>query len=308
MNDLILHHYDFSPFSEKIRLIFGLKSLPWRSVVIPSVMPKPDLVALTGGYRHTPVLQIGADVYCDTGLIARELDRRYPSPSLLNPHLSGLALAIEAWAERDLFWPIARYVTGTNADNAALEFHSDRAALRGKHPPQVAKVKALGERSLGLVQAQLPRIESMLDNEQAYLLSDTPSLADFAVYHALWFLSAMPINCTALLKPFRRTQSWMARMKSIGHCTSEDMSQQEALEVATRANPDAVRSSCATAFDPPLGSAVSVRPEGYTTERVVGELLFIDSDEIAIGRIDAILGNVVVHFPRVGYALRQLQA
>jgi glutathione S-transferase len=76
MHELILHHYDFSPFSEKIRLIFGLKALAWRSVTIPSVMPKPDLIALTGGYRHTPVLQIGADIFCDTRLIARELERR----------------------------------------------------------------------------------------------------------------------------------------------------------------------------------------------------------------------------------------
>jgi len=102
----ILHHYDFSPFSEKIRLIFGLKQLDWWSVDAPSVMPKPDLVALTGGYRHIPVMQIGADVYCDTRTIARELDRRFPSPPLAGKLNPGVARAIEAWVERDLFWPI----------------------------------------------------------------------------------------------------------------------------------------------------------------------------------------------------------
>jgi hypothetical protein len=50
MPDLILHHYPTSPFSEKIRLIFGYKKLAWKSVIIPRMMPKPDLVALTGGY------------------------------------------------------------------------------------------------------------------------------------------------------------------------------------------------------------------------------------------------------------------
>ena len=29
-------------------------------------MPKPNLTALTGGYRKTPVLQIGADIYCNS--------------------------------------------------------------------------------------------------------------------------------------------------------------------------------------------------------------------------------------------------
>ena len=60
---LILHHYDTSPFSEKIRLALRLKNLAWTSVTIPNIMPKPDLLALTGGYRRTPVLQIGADIF-----------------------------------------------------------------------------------------------------------------------------------------------------------------------------------------------------------------------------------------------------
>src|SRR6185369_1531695 len=75
MAELILHHYDISPYAEKVRLIMGLKRLAWRSVQIPVVMPKPDLTALTGGYRLTPVLQIGADIYCDTRTIARRLER-----------------------------------------------------------------------------------------------------------------------------------------------------------------------------------------------------------------------------------------
>ena len=71
--DLVLHHYPESPYAEKVRRILGFKGLAWKSVTIPMMMPKPDLLALTGGYRKTPVLQIGADVYCDTDLIARVL-------------------------------------------------------------------------------------------------------------------------------------------------------------------------------------------------------------------------------------------
>jgi glutathione S-transferase len=82
MNELILHHYPMSPFAEKVRLMLGYKQLPWRSVTIPPVMPKPDVVALTGGYRKTPILQVGADVYCDTALIARVLEAWQPQPTL----------------------------------------------------------------------------------------------------------------------------------------------------------------------------------------------------------------------------------
>jgi len=82
MAELILHHYWMSPFAEKVRLLLGYKKLAWRSVLIPPVMPKPDVTALTGGYRKTPFLQIGADIYCDTALIARVLDALQPAPTL----------------------------------------------------------------------------------------------------------------------------------------------------------------------------------------------------------------------------------
>ncbi len=79
--ELILHHYDFSCFSEKVRLVLGMKGLRWRSVSIPSILPKPDYVPLTGGYRRAPALQIGADIFCDSVRIVEELEERFPEPS-----------------------------------------------------------------------------------------------------------------------------------------------------------------------------------------------------------------------------------
>ncbi|PSJ19446.1 glutathione S-transferase, partial [Halomonas sp. ND22Bw] len=78
MPDLILHHYATSPFSEKIRLVLGYKKLAWRSVIVPQIMPKPDVLPLTGGYRKTPFLQVGADIYCDTALICDVLEHLQP--------------------------------------------------------------------------------------------------------------------------------------------------------------------------------------------------------------------------------------
>src|SRR4051812_23418000 len=81
-SELILHHYDFSCYSEKVRLILGLKGLIWRSVEISPVLPKPDYMPLTGGDPRAPALQIGADVFCDSKRIIEELERRFPQPSL----------------------------------------------------------------------------------------------------------------------------------------------------------------------------------------------------------------------------------
>jgi glutathione S-transferase len=41
MGEIILHHFDSSPFAEKVRLALGLKDLAWLSVEIPGIMPKP---------------------------------------------------------------------------------------------------------------------------------------------------------------------------------------------------------------------------------------------------------------------------
>ena len=99
MHEIILHHYDLSPYAEKIRLALGRKSLTWRSVPTPMVMPKPDHVELTGGYRRVPVLQVGADIYCDTHCIARALDRLFPDPPLSPPGRETVEHALSRWAE-----------------------------------------------------------------------------------------------------------------------------------------------------------------------------------------------------------------
>src|SRR5262245_44870368 len=85
MTDIILHHYETSPYSEKVRLGLGLKGLAWGSVEIPVIMPKPDLTALTGGYRKTPVLQIGADIYCDSQLIMANSSAGIPPRAFIPP-------------------------------------------------------------------------------------------------------------------------------------------------------------------------------------------------------------------------------
>jgi hypothetical protein len=103
MSGLILHHYDGSPYSEKVRAIFGYKQLPWRSVITPALLPKPDLVALTGGYRKAPVLQLGRDIYCDTRLMVRLLDGLHPEPPLQPAHLKASCRAF-ASLEQTLFF------------------------------------------------------------------------------------------------------------------------------------------------------------------------------------------------------------
>jgi glutathione S-transferase len=189
MTELILHHYPTSPFAEKARLMLGYKGLPWKSVLIPMISPKPDLVTLTGGYRKTPVLQIGADIYCDTALIADVLEHLRPRPTLYPEPIKGLARTVAQWADSTLFWTAMAY----NMQPQGM------AQLFGNTPPEVAR--AFGEdrkaMSLGMVRQRpldaaaayksyLRRMSDMLD-DWPFLLGEVPCIADFSMFHTLWF-------------------------------------------------------------------------------------------------------------------------
>src|SRR5260370_20692830 len=132
MADLLLHHFATSPFSEKVSGAFGIKQRTWRSVQIPSIMPKPDLMPLTGGYRRTPVLQVGADIYCDTQLIMLELEKRASQPPLLPADQAGEARALAMWADRNIFWPTVGVVMGGIGDKLPEAFIKDRSAFSGR--------------------------------------------------------------------------------------------------------------------------------------------------------------------------------
>ena len=124
----ILHQYDTSPFSEKPRLMFGLKGLAWRAVIQPSIMPKPDLIPLTGGYRRAPVMQIGADIFCDSQVILAEIERRSPSPT----PSGALDWAVNLWADRLFFQASVAVIFGELGETVPRAFIEDREKLSGR--------------------------------------------------------------------------------------------------------------------------------------------------------------------------------
>jgi glutathione S-transferase len=306
MPELVLHHYDFSNFAEKVRLALGFKGQAWHSVIIPPIAPKPDLVPLTGGYRRTPVLQAGADIYCDTRLIIREIERRAPGPSLFPADHAAMADALTFWAENRLMRPITLYVSGLNVDQLPPGLQADRSLMRGLPPPDEATMRRAALRNAPLVRAQLPQVESMLADRRPWLLGNTLTVADLAVYHPLWFFTARTRLLAHELEPYVRIAEWMKRVRAIGHGSPSPMSGPDALALARASEPATLPASTPCPEDPPLGSAVRVRADDYGRDAVEGELVYLGVDEIAIRRSDPQVGTVTVHFPRLGYDLRPM--
>jgi glutathione S-transferase len=299
--EIILHHYEASPFSEKVRLMLGIKSLPWRSVITPNMMPKPDLVPLTGGYRRAPVMQIGADIFCDSQVMLAELERRWPSQSAKG----GLPWAVNLWADRLFFQTTVPIIFGELGDNVPRAFIEDREKLSGR-PFDVAAMKAASAPMRGQWRGHAAWIESALtDGGGPFLRGAAPGLADAAAYMNLWFLAGAVSGVAAeLMAGLDAVAAWRGRLAAIGHGQRSEMTGAEALEIARISTPS-------TRFDHDiddplgraLGAAVVVSADDYGRDPVAGTLVAATPERVVIAREDPALGAINVHFPRVGYVV-----
>ena len=301
--DLVLHEYATSPFSEKVRVAMGLKALDWLSVEIPTIMPKPDYVPLTGGYRRTPSLQIGADIYCDTQLILAEIERRRPSPSLIPKDAAGAVWMINWWADRLFFQTTVPIIFGALGDQTPEAFIKDREKLSGRSFDTKAMAAAV-EPLKGQWRAQAAWLDTQLrSNGSEWLLGSSPSLADAAGYMNFWFLGRT-------LEPFVETltqgladvRRWRERVSAVGHGAPRPLTSQEALDIARSSTPAA-----APPHDPvdPLkaepGDQVIVAADDYGRDPVAGALVSANPEQLTLAREDDRVGLVHVHFPRTGY-------
>lgn len=308
MTEPILHHYPVSPFAEKARLMLGYKRLAWKSVQIPLIMPKPDVVALTGGYRRTPILQVGADIYCDTALIARALERIAPAPSFFPQGDTYAQQAAAHFADSTLFWntvPVG-FTPGTGMmkmffKDATPEylaaFGKDRSAYRAgsrRGPAHECKANLVG---------LLDRIEAQFS--APYLFGAAPCYADFSLYHALWPLW-LPEDLRPMIARHPRTLAFMERMSAIGHGKSSEISSGDAIRIANTSMPEPVKDPVALETNGiALGAQAAVMPIDTGLDPVIGELLNASANEFVIRRTDPRAGTVHVHFPRFGFQLNK---
>jgi glutathione S-transferase len=298
---IILHHFDASPFSEKIRFVFGLKQLAWRSVRVSPIMPRPDLTPMTGGYRRTPTMQIGADIFCDTRIILRDIEARYPEPTLLPRGIAGMVTALGMWTDRAFFQNTVNLVFGTLGDKVPREFIEDRERLRGGKF-DISGMKAALPQMRDQFRAHVDWIETQLASADGEWLFGAVSLADVHAYMNIWYVTARLPGGEALLQEFPRVRAWAARAQNIGHGAREEIGSAEALEIAALSRPTSpviADPSDPNGFGP--GDHVTVTPDDYGRIPVAGEIVSLSAQHIAIRRHDERAGEIVVHFPRAGF-------
>jgi len=302
MSDIILHHYPFSSFSEKVRTALGVNGLAWRSVEIAGLPPRPLLGPLTGGYRRAPVLQVGADIYCDTNAILPALDRLHPRTTLYPAGSEGLAQGLGFAWERQMWVPTIGVLVHYIGEHIPPEFIKDRKEgylmidiSREAMAPQF-------EQHVQFVRAQLGWLKEAL-KARPYLFGTALSAADLACWQTLWLLrSNCPMEVDAMLG-LAPLVPWYDRIKAIGHGAPTAMTAEQAFEAARAAQPAPV-THLSPDGDPgglKAGHPVTVTPDDNARVPVSGTLVAAGEHQIVIHRKDAQAGDLHLHFPRAGF-------
>lgn len=301
MTSLILHHYALSPFSEKIRVMLGYAQVNWQSCITREMPPRPLLARLAGGYRKIPVAQMGADIFCDSKIIAAEIAQLSQKPLLAVENLDAAQQAYIAKVDLDLFFA-SLFVSGTLKLNAKVlkamslldigRFLLDRINVGRK-----ARVKAVSPlKAKEVIKQHVADLEQRLT--QDFLFGTQPTHADFSTYHSLWFIHDLAE--TSFLQGHTKLLAWMARMKDFGHGSYQQISAQQALQAA-KAQPRAIAQQYRQ--DALIGEKVTIAPADYGCEPTTGILVGASAERYILARQDPELGILHVHFPRQGYKL-----
>jgi glutathione S-transferase len=303
MPDLILHHYPASPLSEKIRVILGLKKLSWCSVEIPNLPPKPDVMPLTAGYRRTPIMQIGADVFCDSQRILSELECRKPSEA----NNTGLVQIINRWCD-DLFHPVVKVAITASSNELPNEFLEDRRKLFLNDYSDIESAKARIPYYTEQVRAQLAQAEISLKEQNGFLISSSASIADASLFALTWFIRRRWKNGAKFLEGFPNICRWEESIRSIGHGTPTDMASGKALDIAketettfkAQIDADDIHSLS-------TGDRVSITPKANTGEKGVrGNVHIAEKNRISVLHKNDRVGTICIHFPKIGYVIERV--
>ena len=294
----IIYHYPASPYAEKVRLLAGYLGVPWRSCDVPIQPPRDTLALLAGGYRRIPVMQFGADIFCDTAIICDEIIALAERP--LAP-CDDEALALARVAETEVFFAAIRQNTQFKIAlglvlrlgiRGMLAFARDRRSFAQGHgaaalSPEVART---------VFRDFLVELDARLGSDD-FVGGESPCLSDFCCYHPIFLAKGFNAIKDSQLSPAVR--SWVKRMAVLGWGPHDPVTGSTAIDVAKQSDPrilTGVGTNCAN-----VGQWVTVTPTDTGRVPVTGTLVSQDERRTVIARRSDDVGLCHVHFPRLGF-------
>lgn len=284
--------------------MLGYAELEWRSAISPAMPPRPMVDPLAGGYRKIPVAQIGADIFCDTRVISSEVARLANQPLLAMENCSDDVQDFVQYVDSTVF--MSTVVTGspkkamllllTNFTPwSAYRFIKDRAGIQ-----KTSNSKRIRAADGVKIMRDFTRDLDEKLAGQTYLFSDQPCIADFSVYHVLWFRNKTRGNND--LRKLENLSKWWRAMPKFGHGQSKTIRKnevlQQALDVQPRKLPGKGKKHAL------IGKSVQIQPDDYAQNPVQGTLVYTDNNRWIVARESAECGTLHVHFPVQGYEIQ----
>jgi glutathione S-transferase len=301
MSEFILHHYWPSPFAHKVRIALNMIGAPWTSVEIPRVPPKPLLMPMTAGYRRTPVMQIGADIHCDTQNIARALGEAGYEDKLFPGRSRGRVMALSNWIDAAIAELAIRIVITSSIGTAPPEFIRDRGDLYFGAGWTEAALKADLPAVILQLSAQLDQVETALSGTD-FLMGDDPSWGDVGLAFLAWFLRGRWDGGADLLAQFPAIERVEAALAANAADHESEITAEEALAVARNATPASPTGVHHPASELMAGQSVMIRPKGQSSDPdITGRLRYLDMTRVSIDHESDETGPVAVHLPVAGY-------
>lgn len=186
----------------------------------------------------------------------------------------------------------------------AKVFAEDRNKMRMGAP------RLPGADATAAYKSYLRRISTLLE-DQEFVMGDAPCLADFSVYHPLWFTRRVSSVMVGILDATPAVLHWMDRMEAFGHGRKTDSNAAESIASCGQGgwgNSIFGQEKFQDEHGIELGSEVTVAAESFGLETTRGTLVSATRTYYTLRRTDERAGVVQVHFPRIGYILKKADA
>ena len=294
---IILHHYPFSPYSEKIRAMFGFTNIEWASCIASEAPPRGKLDLLAGGYGRIPIGQLGSDIFCDTNIIADEIANMTNKPALSDRSLDQAALKQRQWLETTLFFAC---VNRAFSLSLIKRIAKDKGLLNLVHfLKDRIEMGMKASISMGSPKSAPKHIHQALNDlakglaYKDFVGGDGPNIIDFAAYHCFWFLHE--VGQKKDLNKHQKVLTWYHRMNTFSSMPTQEISIEDALNEAKISQPRPLDKRYLQ--DHRIGSKIVISPSDYRKVPVSGVLAGVDEQRWIILREQSETGPVHLHFP-----------
>ncbi|KAJ3853154.1 hypothetical protein EV368DRAFT_73615 [Lentinula lateritia] len=331
---VILYRYDASPFSVKIDNVLMFKNVPYATVTVANVLPRPEITESLGlTYRRIPILAIGNDIYCDTSLIAAAIERRFPTSqgfgTIFPPKKHGgspdtglLKAFTQHYADTVLFnlgpilLPWNRFPDFFLKDRQTVSSRLFANAV----PDMPLMINSQGK-AMNALSAHLALVNEQLQDGREWLFdTELPSLADIGIHFTYNWVCGFP-NTRSLFDEARFPYAlrWLDRLNKFIKTTRNDFPTPQILT-----GPEAADSIAKSSYEPynvigfdafeaarlnlVKNQMVNVVPDDTGPQfATFGKLVAFNHEEIVIetnGTMNAIFR---CHFPRIGFTPKGVQ-